>query len=165
MNEIIPILCLLLTVVSCKEQKSELNSKIRLFDNSEIQSAHLTDFLNQQMDSLEIPGLSIAIVNDAKIVYSKNIGYANIDTKKELTENSIFEAASLSKPVFAYMVMKLSERGGIVLTRPLHYYLPDPLMEVDQRYKNVNAINVLSHSTGFPNWRWHDQVPDSLNIK
>ncbi|MEM9363054.1 MAG: hypothetical protein AAGA43_10480 [Bacteroidota bacterium] len=87
MNRIIPILCLFLIIVSCEEQKSELDPTIRLFDSSEVSSAHLTDFLNQQIDSLEIPGLSIAIINDAKVVYSKNIGYANLDTKKELTEN------------------------------------------------------------------------------
>ncbi|MEM9859426.1 MAG: serine hydrolase domain-containing protein [Bacteroidota bacterium] len=165
MNRIIPFLWLFLLVFSCKEQKSELDATIRLFDDSEISSAQLTNFFNQQMDSLEIPGLSIAIINDAEVVYSENIGYAKLDTEKELTEHSIFEAASLSKPVFAYMIMKLSERGAIVLTRPLHFYLPDSLMEVDQRYKNVNAMHVLSHSTGFPNWRWHDKAPDSINVK
>lgn len=164
MNRIIPILCLFL-FISCKEQRSELDETLRLFNNNEISSARLTGFLNQQMDSLGIPGLSIAIINDVELVYSKNIGYANLDTKKEVNASSIFEAASLSKPVFAYMVMKLSERGAIELTRPLHFYLPDSLMKVDQRYKNVNAIHVLSHSTGFPNWRWFDKAPDSLNLK
>ncbi|MGD1843086.1 MAG: serine hydrolase domain-containing protein [Thermonemataceae bacterium] len=163
MNKIIPFLFLVI-FFSCREQDSELNKKIRLFDNTEISSTDLTDFLKEQIDSLGIPGISIAIINEGKLVYSENIGYANLDTRKALDENSIFEAASLSKPVFAYMVMKLSERGAIELARPLYYYLPDSLMEVDQRYKNVNAIHVLSHSTGFPNWRWFDTPPDSLEI-
>ena len=132
---------------------------------AKIKNSDFENFLNRQMDSLGIPGISIAVINQGKIVYSKNLGYANLDTKKKLDENSIFEAASLSKPVFAYMVMKLSERGAIDLNRPLHFYLPDASMEIDPRYKNVNTIHVLSHSTGFPNWRWFDTPPKSLKIK
>ena len=113
------------------------------------------------MDTLGIPGLSIALINEGELVYTKNIGYANLETQKKLDQNSIFEAASLSKPVFAYMVMKLSERGALDLTRPLHFYLPDSSMAIDRRYKNVTAIHVLSHSSGFPNWRWFDTPPDS----
>ncbi|HAP60153.1 MAG TPA: hypothetical protein DCR93_11875 [Cytophagales bacterium] len=154
---------LLLLLGACSSQVSEEDATLQLFDGKAATSAEVTGFLRHQMDSLGIPGLSIAIINDAQVVYQKNLGYANLDTRQELDENSIFEAASLSKPVFAYFVMKLSERGAIELTRPLHFYLPEPSMEVEPRYRNVNARHVLSHSTGFPNWRWFDTPPDSLD--
>ena len=159
------ILLFLFLLVSCEIRENEWGEQIKLFDNTTIASQALSDFLAQQMDTLGIPGLSIAFINEGKVVFSDHIGYANIETRRKLDQNSIFEAASLSKPVFAYMIMKLSERGAIELTRPLHFYLPEPSMELDQRYKNVNAIHVLGHSTGFPNWRWFDKPPDSLNIE
>ena len=140
------------------------NESIYTFDGSIVEASELTQFLLAQMDSLEIPGISIAIINEAEIVYHKNLGFAHKDRNEKLTNTSIFEAASLSKPVFAYLVMKLSERGAIEMSRPLFFYLPDSSMEVDRRYKSVNANMVLSHSTGFPNWRWFDTPPDSISV-
>ncbi len=166
MKRIIHLLLLpMILLCSCEEQKSVSNKTIQMFDGPEVSKDIFTTFLQKQMDSLKIPGISIAIINDGKVVYSENLGYANLDIRKELDENSIFEAASLSKPVFAYMVMKLSERGAIQMSRPLHFYLPQPSMEIDQRYKGVDARMVLNHSTGFPNWRWFDSPPDSLKIE
>ncbi|MEL6538030.1 MAG: serine hydrolase domain-containing protein [Bacteroidota bacterium] len=156
---------LLLLAMSCSPSERGNHSTLLLFDGTEVDATELTSFLRQQMDSLGIPGLSIALINDAEVVYQQNLGYANLETQQALDDHSIFEAASLSKPVFAYMVMKLAERGAIELIRPLHYYLPEPTMEVDPRYRNVNALHVLSHSTGFPNWRWFDTPPDSLDIE
>lgn len=152
-------------LTSCGLEVEPKKAKVLHFQDNIVDINELDNFLKVQMDSLQIPGLSIAIVNDSKIIYARNIGFANTDTGQKVDEHSIFEAASLSKPVFAYFVMKLSERGAIEMNRPLHFYLPEPTMEIDQRYKNVNAKMVLSHSTGFPNWRWFDERPDSLEIK
>ncbi len=70
-----------------------------------ISTADLNQRINMLMDSIGIPGLSIAIINDAKIVYHNVFGVTNMETKEKVTDNSIFEAASISKPLFAYFVM------------------------------------------------------------
>ncbi len=147
---------------SCnKENKAR---EIQSYDGRKITTKTLDEFLKNQMDSLSIPSISISIINDGEISYNNSLGVTNTRTNQAVNKKSIFEAASLSKPVFALFVMKLGEKGIIDLDRPLHYYLPDEEMEKDQRYKNVSARMVLSHRTGFPNWRWFDKPPEDLEI-
>lgn len=147
---------------SCKKE-NEI-SKIKTYKDKEVSFENLEEFLETQIDTLGIPALSIAIINDGKIVYNNSIGVSNTVTNKPVNQNSIFESASLSKPVFAFLVMKLSEKAIIDLDRPLHFYLPETKLEKDQRYKNVTARMVLNHSTGFPNWRWFDKLPENSDL-
>ncbi len=100
-----------------------------------------------------VPGLSAAIVADGEVFWSQGFGVRSTETGAPVTPETVFEAASLSKPVFAYAVMQLVERGAIDLDRPLAEYLPYDDIEHDQRYRQVTARLVLSHSSGFPNWR------------
>lgn len=105
------------------------------------------------MDSLEIPAISIAIINNSEIVYHEAFGVSNMETKEPVNENSIFEGASLSKPLFAYFVLKNVEEGILDLDKPLYEYLPHPGISEESKedYKLITARMVLSHSTGFPN--------------
>lgn len=160
-NSILMILTFLI-FSSCqtKEQQSIQNYEGKQFSFEEVDS-----FISQKMNSLKIPGISIAIINDGKVAYHRAFGVSNFDTKKKIDENSIFEAASLSKPLFSYFVLKLSEKGIIDLDRPLYFYLKDEAMERDQRYRQVTARMVLNHTTGFPNWRWFDELPADQNLE
>jgi CubicO group peptidase (beta-lactamase class C family) len=102
----------------------------------------------------DIPGLSIALVRNAEVVWSRGFGVKNVETKKAVDDNTVFEAASLSKPVFAYAVMKLVDSGKIDLDTPLSKYLPGTYdVGDDPRLNQITARRVLSHTTGFPNWR------------
>ncbi|MBT8245323.1 serine hydrolase domain-containing protein [Winogradskyella sp.] len=161
---ICPFILFSLSIVflSCNKE-SKLN-QIETYEGEKISFEIFDEFLKTQMDSLGIPALSIAIINEGKIVYNSALGVSNTITNQPVSQNSIFESASLSKPIFAFFVMKLSEKGIIDLDRPLHFYLPDEEMEKDQRYKNVSARMVLSHRTGFPNWRWFDKRPENLDL-
>ncbi|CCH55025.1 Protein flp AltName: Full=FmtA-like protein [Fibrisoma limi BUZ 3] len=109
------------------------------------------------MDSANVPGLSIAIIRDGKLAYSKGYGLTKADSTQRVTSTTIFDAASLSKPVFAYAVLQLVEAGRIALDKPLYEYLPYPDVATDERYKRITARMVLSHRSGFPNWRRNRQ--------
>jgi len=113
----------------------------------------MDEFLGSQMDSLGLPGLSIVIINDAKIVYYRTLGVNNVDTKEKVSEETLFDAGSMSKTPFAYLVMKMVEQGILNLDQPLYTYLPFPDIAHDDRYKLITARMVLSHTSGFPNWR------------
>lgn len=121
-------------------------------------------FLKSRMDSLNIPGLTIAIINDSKIVYHRTFGYANLEKKFPVTTETIFEGASISKSVFAFFVMQFVEEGKLDLDKPLYEYLPYEDISHDERYKKITARMVLSHRSGFPNWR-ENEKDKKLKIK
>ena len=84
----------------------------------------------------------------------------------------VFYAASLSKAVFGYLVANLVNEGIIDLDKPLQKYFDVPIPDLkfekdwkgfkdiseDKRYENITARMCLSHTTGFPNWRWISRI-------
>lgn len=113
----------------------------------------LESFISNRMKDLNTVGMSYAFINKGKVVYSNVRGYANIDSKRKVTRKTIFESASISKSVFAYFVMKVVEDGKLDLDKPLFEYMEYADIAYDERYKKITARMVLSHTTGFPNWR------------
>jgi CubicO group peptidase (beta-lactamase class C family) len=129
------------------------HKKIKTISDRKVKVKELDNLIKKTMDSLEIPGLSIAIINDAELVYHRVFGVKNRETSEPVDEETTFEAASLSKPVFAYFCMKMVDKGIVNLDEPLYKLLPDaPIKDNDERYKLITPRMVLSHSTGFPNW-------------
>lgn len=129
------------------------SEKIESYFGFDIPTEMLDTHLQAEMERLNIPGMSIAFINEGKIVHHNTFGYANLQDKIPVSDKTIFEAASLSKPVFAYFVMKYVEAGILDLDTPLYTYLPYPDIADDERYKKITARMVLSHRSGFPNWR------------
>lgn len=104
------------------------------------------------MEAAGIPGMSMAVVRDGAIYWSGAFGVRNRDTNEPVDENTIFEAASLTKTITAAAALKLVERGELELDRPLAEYLPYPKLAKDKRYKKLTARHVLTHTSGLPNW-------------
>lgn len=115
-------------------------------------------------DSVHMPGVSLAFISKGKVVYLKQYGYANIEAKQKVNRRTIFEACSMSKPVFAYFVMKMADKKVIQLDTPLYQYLAYPELAYDERYKLITARMVLCHSTGLPNWVSMDPPDSSLHL-
>jgi CubicO group peptidase (beta-lactamase class C family) len=105
------------------------------------------------MQKGNVPGLAIAVIRRGKTSWVRGFGVKETNTGAPVTEDTIFEAASLSKPVFAYGVFKLVEQGKLGLDVPLTNYLPKPYIQGDDHLDKITARIVLSHRTGFPNWR------------
>ena len=104
------------------------------------------------MEAANILGLSIAVIQDGEIAWSGAFGIRSRETNEPVDENTIFEAASLTKTVTAAAALKLLERGELELDTPLSEYLPYPKLAADERYKKITARHVLTHTTGLPNW-------------
>src|SRR5260370_14542775 len=77
----------------------------------------------------------------------------NVESNEPTGDDSMFEVASMSKPVFAYVVLKLAEEKLIDLDRPLVQYLRPEYLSNHPDVDLITARHVLCHSTGFPNWR------------
>ncbi len=100
-----------------------------------------------------VPGLSIAVVRDGRVAWTGAYGTVNDSARSPVDAETVFEAASMSKPVFAWLVLRLVDRGVIDLDRPLAEMLGDyPRLSHDPRWRRITARMVLSHSTGLPNW-------------
>lgn len=127
-------------------------AQIKTISGSALPTTELESRIKRAMDSLHVTGMSLAVINNGKIVFNKGFGYADLSTRKVVTPSTFFEAASMSKPVFAAYVLKLAKAGKLDLDRPLFNYLPYPDID-DDRYKAITARMVLSHTSGLPNWR------------
>lgn len=127
--------------------------------SAEMTPRQIDQFITQLMDSTHVPGLSIAVIRGNNLRYSQGYGLTKADSTQRVTSATVFDAASLSKTVFAYAVLQLVEQGKIDLDKPLFEYLPYPDAAEDERYKKITARMVLSHRTGFPNWRKNRKLP------
>lgn len=135
-----------------------------LHDFNDLRAKELDAFIETYQKQYQIPGVSLALIKDGKVIYSRAYGVKNSQTREKTDENTLYEAASVTKPVFAYAVMRLVEKGKIDLDKPLYEYLPYPDIAHDARYKKITARHVLSHRTGFPNWRYMN-ADGKLDIK
>jgi len=111
------------------------------------------DRLTALMQDARIPGISVAVVSGAAVTQTIDLGVRSTATNPPVTERSVFEAASLSKPVVAYLVQRLSDAGRFDLDRPLAEYLAYARTGADPRLFDVTGRLVLMHASGFPNWR------------
>src|SRR5688572_20639952 len=127
-------------------------------------SAALIAELERQIPPLmaetKVPGLSIAIIQDAKLLWRRGFGVK--ESKESVDNDTLFEAASVSKTVFAYAVLKLCEKGVMNVDTPLAKYTRERFLEGDPRLDLITARHVLAHTTGFQNWRSKDK---SLQIR
>lgn len=106
----------------------------------------------QLMEQGRVPGLAVAVVAEGRTVFCRGYGVRS-GSGDPVDEDTVFEAASLSKPVFAYAVMMLVDRGTLDLDKPLAEYVSYEDQVRDPRVGRITARHVLSHTTGFPNWR------------
>jgi CubicO group peptidase (beta-lactamase class C family) len=136
-------------------------SSVKRLDGSTISTTDIDATVNRLMKAADVPGLSLAVINHGKVVYTKTYGLRDVANKLPYTPNTIVYAASFTKVAFAYTVLQLVQDGVLDLDRPVQQYLPKPLPEYenytdlagDDRYKKITARMLLSHTSGFANWR------------
>ena len=154
-------------------------------DGTSIASDSLTAYINSLVKKVKVHGLAVSIINNNELVYQHYFGFGNAKKSEPLTPGSLFYGASLSKTIFADVVMQLVEENKINLDTPLYKYLKEPLytyktnsfqrffganyfdyedLKNDERYKLITARMCLSHTTGLPNWRWLEE-DKKLKIK
>lgn len=115
----------------------------------------LLDTLTPQlMRELKIPGVSISVINNYEVKWSKGFGVSDAALQTKVNNKTIFEACSMSKPVFAYIVLKLAEDGQLDIDKPLSRYLGERFISDNDDYSNqITARMILTHTGGMPNWR------------
>ncbi len=132
MKSLLAILIASLLVVSCAVQKKSpqaLESLIQQIENNLVPGIVIEGEpgvvynIEERMAHHKVPGLSIVVIKDGKIHWAKGYGYANMEEGRAVDENTMFQAASISKPVAASAVLKLVEEGKLDLDADVNLYL------------------------------------------
>ena len=155
--------CLFLVLAIGVSSPAQQTAVTRL-DGSRISGAEIGQTVNRLMKAAEVTGVAVAVFDHGKLAYVNAFGFRDKEKNLALTPDSVMSAASITKPTFGYMVMQLVDKGIIDLDKPVYQYLPKPLPEYpkyadlanDPRYKKITARMLLSHTSGFPNWRWFE---------
>jgi len=159
-----------LTLLNCSVDNNNNNdndiSPIKTDITFESLNQLLNDAIPGMIDNAVIPGLQIAVIKNNQILWNSSFGLKNNDTQTRINDQTIFQACSLSKPIFAYAVLKLVEEGVLELDRPLLEYVPASYIinefnhgnPINDRFNRITTRMVLTHSTGFPNWRSNNSI-------
>ena len=98
-----------------------------------------------------IPGMSIAVVKNDKVVYLKSFGFADIETKLEVNQDTKFYIASSFKSFTALTMLLLAEKGLIDLEAPISKYLTTLKFSSALSAESVSVKDLLTHNLGFEN--------------
>jgi CubicO group peptidase (beta-lactamase class C family) len=122
--------------------------------------------IEDRMKHYKAPGVSIAVINNFKIEWAKAYGFKDIETKAPITTETLFQAASISKPVAAMVALKKVQEGKIALDEEINkklvsWKLPDNEFTAT---KKVTLANLLSHTAGltvhgFPGYAIGEKIP------
>lgn len=126
------------------------------FDHQVPTVAKTDSSLEQTIEKLlvqeKVPALGLGVIESGALKHIQVFG--NIDNNVPAAYNTIFKVASLTKPITALTALRLINAGKLGLDEPLDKYWQDPDIKNDKRTHKLTARIILSHQTGFPNWRY-----------
>ena len=107
-------------------------------------SAKIDDFIEREMRSQRIPGISLAVLKDGQPILIKGYGYANLEHKVRVTPETVFQSGSIGKQFTATAVMLLVEDGKLSFEDKISKYFPDS----PESWKNIAVRHLLTHTSG-----------------
>lgn len=107
-------------------------------------------YLNECMDKLHVPGMSIVIVKDDTILFSKGYGVESIDTNQPMTKNSSSAIGSLTKSFTAVAMLQLLEQGKVSLEDPVIKHIPWFKTLDEENSRMITIKMLLSNTSGLP---------------
>lgn len=110
----------------------------------------LDTFVTRILKDWIAPGVSIAVVEKNKVIYTGGFGFRDFEKKLPVTENSLFAIGSCSKAFTASLLGMLEKDGKLSLDKPVRDYLPELVFKNDYTNKNATLRDLMSHRTGLP---------------
>jgi CubicO group peptidase (beta-lactamase class C family) len=138
-------------VIAAGCSTAPLKPEATTLGNYEYVKEYLSWLITKEMKKSDVNGLSIALVDDQHVIWSKGFGYANAERRILATEETIYGIGSVTKLFTATAVMQLAEEGRINIDSPLRRYLPEFSMR--SRFADATPItvrNLLTHHSGLP---------------
>lgn len=139
-------------IMGCSNNSSDSSSSTTGVDYSST-IKETSELINKLMIDNNVTGVSIALVDDQKVVWQNGFGYADKANKVPVTAETIFQIGSNGKPIAATAVMQLAEQGKIDIDKPLGAYLSD--FNIQSRYPDADSNSVtprllMTHHAGIP---------------
>jgi len=128
--------------------QSQQEPPLRMSEPLEEVVADLESFIPAYMHQEDIPGVSVALIRNGEVVWTEGFGVANALIKKPVTQETLFEVASNSKVVTAYIALRLVDQGKLSLDVPLNAYLTEPWLPPSEYRDIITLRHVLSHNSG-----------------
>ncbi len=119
--------------------------------DEEAAKAYLTKLIAYEMQNSSTPGLSIALVDDQRVVWAQGFGYADLEHKVPATAQTLYRVGSISKLFTDTAAMQLVEQGKLDIDRPLQTYLPN--FTIKEHAADAAAITprlLMTHHSGLP---------------
>jgi len=129
----------------------EANSPAQMISGDQAVVQHLQAFIPAQMQAAKVPGLSIALIQAGKISWFAGFGTVNTLTAEPVDSDTVFEVASISKPIAAYAALRLVELGVLSLDEPVQRYLSQPWLPVSPYAEQITLRHLLTHTSGLTN--------------
>lgn len=127
--------------------------------------------IEERMKHYGVPGMSIAIIDDFKIAWTKTYGVMDSASMRPVTDSTLFQAASISKPVFAMAVLKLAELGAVKLDEDVNatltsWKIPENAFTATEKVTLKRLLGHVAGTTvhGFPGYAPGDPLPTLVNI-
>jgi CubicO group peptidase (beta-lactamase class C family) len=141
-----------------------------LYESSFVNKGYKAASLLERMMYYKVPGVSIAVINDFKIDWVKGYGTKEVCIVNGIDENTLFQAASISKSVFSAMVMCLVNKGVLSLDENVDIYLKQWKVPINDGWEpNISLRQLLSHTAGltvhgFKGYKTTEQIPNLIQI-
>ena len=141
-------------IAHAQGQSVELKARIEKIENGLLEPVAVRGAptrkmrLIDRMQALHVPGVSIAVINAGMVEWVGSYGVADVKTGRPITSNTFFQVASISKPVTAFVTMRLVAGGKIDLDEDVNRRLRQWHLPVAQQATTARAL--LSHTAGMP---------------
>lgn len=109
----------------------------------------IDDFVRAEIKKRQIPGLSVAVLRDGKVIKAAGYGFANLELQVPAAKDTVYEIGSISKQFASEAVMLLVEDGKINLDDSINKYLPP---NAPPAWQKITVRNLLNHTSGLKDW-------------
>ncbi len=130
-----------------------------------VEAQFSSDSLYNRMRYYHTPGVSVAVINNGKLEWARGFGVKDFNSDDTIGIHTLFEAGSVSKPVFALGVMKLKQDGTLDLDKDVNQYLKSWKIPSNNDWQPIITLRqLLSHTAGttvhgFPGYTKSEKIP------
>src|SRR5438309_12094692 len=120
----------------------------------------VADVCHSYVDQGRLPGTSVLVARRGEVVYRDTYGMADLEADRKLTDDTIFRIYSMTKPIASIALMQLVEQGTVLLSNPVHRYIPSfkdarvfasgtpDDYQTEAPHRPVTIHDILTHMSG-----------------